>query len=94
MLKTPSRDLYFLNSINPFRLEGQKMAMFEMMEQLGWQAPDYVIVPGGNLGNSSAFGKAFVELQATRVARQSSAPGGGSGRRRKSAGANVAFGCA
>ena len=57
-------DLYFLNSINPFRLEGQKMVMFEMMEQLGWRAPDYVIVPGGNLGNSSAFGKALVELEA------------------------------
>jgi threonine synthase len=63
MLNAPGSDLYFLNSINPFRLEGQKMAMFEMMEQLGWEAPDYVIVPGGNLGNSSAFGKAFVELQ-------------------------------
>lgn len=57
-------EIYFLNSINPFRLEGQKTAMFEMLEQLGWQAPDYVIVPGGNLGNTSAFGKAFVELQA------------------------------
>ena len=56
--------LYFLNSINPFRLEGQKTAMFEMMEQFGLEAPDYVIVPGGNLGNSSAFGKAFGELQA------------------------------
>ncbi len=40
------------------------MAMFEMLEQLGWEAPDYVIVPGGNLGNISAFGKAFRELQA------------------------------
>ena len=57
-------NLYFLNSINPFRLEGQKMAMFEMLEQLGWQSPDYLIVPGGNLGNTAAFGKAFVELQA------------------------------
>lgn len=57
-------DLYFLNSINPFRLEGQKTVMFEMLEQLGWQAPDYVIIPGGNLGNTSAFGKALVELQA------------------------------
>jgi threonine synthase len=64
MLHSPAGDLYFLNSINPFRLEGQKTAMFEMMEQLGWQAPDYVIVPGGNLGNTSAFGKAFLELQA------------------------------
>jgi threonine synthase len=57
-------DLYFLNSINPFRLEGQKTVMFELLEQLGWQAPDYIIVPGGNLGNSSAFGKALAELHA------------------------------
>ena len=53
---------YFLNSINPFRIEGQKTAMFELMEQLDWLPPDYVIVPGGNLGNSSAFGKALKEL--------------------------------
>ncbi|MGA2761553.1 MAG: threonine synthase [Candidatus Cybelea sp.] len=56
--------LYFLNSINPFRLEGQKTVMFELLEQLGWQAPDYIVVPGGNLGNSSAFGKAIGELHA------------------------------
>jgi threonine synthase len=55
-------DIYFLNSINPFRIEGQKTAMFEMLEQLQWRVPDYLIVPGGNLGNSSAFGKAFIEL--------------------------------
>jgi len=55
-------DVYFLNSINPFRLEGQKTAMFELLEQLKWQVPDYVVVPGGNLGNSSSFGKAFDEL--------------------------------
>jgi threonine synthase len=53
---------YFLNSINPFRIEGQKTAMFELMEQLDWRSPDYVVVPGGNLGNSSAFGKALKEL--------------------------------
>ena len=56
-------DLYFLNSINPFRIEGQKTAMFEMLEQSGWRAPDYLVVPGGNLGNSSAFGKAFIEMK-------------------------------
>ena len=56
--------MYFLNSINPFRIEGQKTVMFEMLEQLGWQVPDYVVVPGGNLGNSSAFGKALLELRA------------------------------
>jgi len=56
-------DLYFLNSINPFRIEGQKTAMLEMLEQLGWEIPDYLVVPGGNLGNSSAFGKAFIEMK-------------------------------
>jgi threonine synthase len=56
--------LYFLNSINPFRIEGQKMVMFEMLEQLDWRVPDYVIVPGGNLGNSSAYGKGLSELHA------------------------------
>jgi threonine synthase len=55
-------DVYFLNSINPFRLEGQKTTMFELLEQLNWHVPDYVVVPGGNLGNSSSFGKAFDEL--------------------------------
>jgi threonine synthase len=55
--------LYLLNSLNPFRLEGQKTIMFRIMEQLGWQVPDWIVVPGGNLGNSSAFGKAFSELK-------------------------------
>jgi len=64
ILHEANDSLYFLNSINPFRLEGQKTVMFEMLEQLGWQAPDYIIVPGGNLGNSSAFGKALAELHA------------------------------
>jgi len=55
--------IYMLNSINPFRLEGQKTIMVEMLHQLGWSAPDWVVVPGGNLGNSSSFAKAFRELQ-------------------------------
>lgn len=55
--------VYQLNSINPFRLEGQKTLAVEMMEQLEWQAPDHIIVPGGNLGNSSAIGKALVEMK-------------------------------
>ncbi|GAB5489858.1 MAG: threonine synthase [Phototrophicaceae bacterium] len=54
--------IYVLNSVNPFRLEGQKTIMIEAIQQLGWQVPDWVVVPGGNLGNSSAFGKAFKEL--------------------------------
>jgi threonine synthase len=55
--------VYLLNSVNPYRLEGQKTTAIELMEQLDWQSPDHVIVPGGNLGNSSALGKAFIELK-------------------------------
>jgi threonine synthase len=55
--------LYLLNSLNPFRLEGQKAIMYRILEQMGWDVPDWIIVPGGNLGNSSAFGKAFYELK-------------------------------
>jgi threonine synthase len=54
--------IYVANSINPFRIEGQKTVAFELMEQCGWRAPDHVVVPGGNLGNSSALGKGFSEL--------------------------------
>lgn len=63
LLATAGGDLYFLNSINPFRIEGQKTAMYELMEQFDWQPPDVLVVPGGNLGNSSAFGKAFIEMK-------------------------------
>ncbi|MFC1738919.1 threonine synthase [Planctomycetota bacterium] len=55
--------LYLLNSLNPFRLEGQKTIMYRIIEGLGWEVPDWIVVPGGNLGNSSAFGKAFDELK-------------------------------
>ncbi len=55
--------VYLLNSVNPYRLEGQKTAAIELLEQLDWQSPDHVIVPGGNLGNSSALGKAFLEMK-------------------------------
>ena len=55
--------LYLLNSLNPFRLEGQKTIMYRIIESLGWNVPDWIVVPGGNLGNSSAFGKAFAELK-------------------------------
>jgi threonine synthase len=54
--------IYVLNSINPFRLEGQKSIMFELIQQLRWRVPDWIVCPGGNLGNSSAFGKALHEL--------------------------------
>jgi threonine synthase len=54
---------YLLNSLNPYRIEGQKTVAFELMEQLDWMVPDHVVVPGGNLGNCSALGKGFLELR-------------------------------
>jgi threonine synthase len=54
--------LYLVNSVNPFRLEGQKAIMFRVLEALRWEVPDWIVVPGGNLGNVSAFAKAFGEL--------------------------------
>jgi len=63
LLRAADPELYFLNSINPFRIEGQKTAIFELLEQFEWHVPDYLFVPGGNLGNSSAFGKALRELK-------------------------------
>ncbi len=56
-------NIYLVNSLNPFRLEGQKTIMLRIIEGLGWEIPDWIIVPGGNLGNSSSFGKAFAELK-------------------------------
>lgn len=56
-------NIYLCNSVNPFRLEGQKTIMFRVLEALSWEPPDWIVVPGGNLGNSSAFGKAFMELK-------------------------------
>ena len=55
--------IYLLNSMNPFRVEGQKSIMFEMLDQLDWRVPDWVVLPGGNLGNTSAFGKALREAR-------------------------------
>lgn len=55
--------VYLLNSINPFRLEGQKTIVLELLDQLGWQVPDWIVVPAGNLGNTAAFGKALVEAK-------------------------------
>jgi threonine synthase len=55
--------IYLMNSVNPFRLEGQKTVMYRVLEALAWEPPDWIVVPGGNLGNSSAFGKAFIELK-------------------------------
>ena len=53
--------IYLVNSINPFRIEGQKTIVWELLQDLDWEAPDWIVVPAGNLGNTSAFGKALRE---------------------------------
>jgi len=55
--------VYLLNSVNPFRLEGQKTIVLELLQQLAWEPPDWVVVPAGNLGNTAAFGKALTEAR-------------------------------
>jgi threonine synthase len=55
--------VYLLNSINPFRLEGQKSIAFEILQGFGWQPPDWIVLPAGNLGNTAAFGKALYEAR-------------------------------
>ena len=59
-----SLGVYLVNSVNPFRIEGQKTIVLELLQQLGWDAPDWIALPAGNLGNTSAFGKALAEAQA------------------------------
>ncbi len=63
MVEQASTELgvYLLNSINPFRIEGQKTIIFELLQQLSWDAPDWIVFPAGNLGNTAAFGKALAE---------------------------------
>jgi threonine synthase len=56
--------VYLLNSINPFRIEGQKTIVLELLEQLVWQVPEWIVLPAGNLGNTAAFGKALTEAKA------------------------------
>ena len=55
--------IYLVNSINPFRIEGQKTIVWELLQDLEWDPPDWIVVPAGNLGNTSAFGKALVEAR-------------------------------
>ncbi|HEY0929980.1 MAG TPA: threonine synthase [Gemmatimonas sp.] len=66
LVQEASRELgiYLLNSINPWRVEGQKTIVFEMLQQLEWSAPDFIVLPAGNLGNTAAFGKALREAHA------------------------------
>jgi threonine synthase len=62
--------VYLLNSVNPYRLEGQKTPALEIAEAFDWEVPDHVIVPGGNLANSSALGKAFLEMKHLELTTQ------------------------
>ena len=57
-----SEGIYLVNSINPFRIEGQKAIAFEIMQDLDWQVPDWIVLPGGNLGNNTAISKGLLEL--------------------------------
>jgi threonine synthase len=54
-----TKDIYLANSMNSLRIEGQKTASIEIAQQLGWTSPDWIVIPGGNLGNASAVGKGF-----------------------------------
>jgi threonine synthase len=66
LVEEASRQLgvYLLNSINPFRLEGQKTIVLELLQQIGWEPPHWIVLPAGNLGNTAAFGKALHEAYA------------------------------
>lgn len=55
--------VYLANSVNPYRIAGQKTIVFELLQQLGWRAPDWIALPAGNLGNTSAFGTALREAR-------------------------------
>ena len=62
--------VYLLNSVNPFRIEGQKTILLELLEQLHWDPPEWIVVPAGNLGNTAAFGKALVEAERLNLIRR------------------------
>lgn len=72
LAREASRELgiRLLNSVNPWRLEGQKTIVFELLQQLAWEPPDWIVVPAGNLGNTSAFGKALVEARELGLIRR------------------------
>src|SRR5665213_2443298 len=67
--------IYLLNSVNPYRLEGQKTPAIEIVEQLEWQVPEHIVVPGGNLANSSALGKGFMEMKHLGLIPRDPGPG-------------------
>ncbi len=65
-----SEGIYLLNSINPFRIEGQKAIGMEIMQDLDWQVPDWIVLPGGNLGNNTAIAKGLLELHEVGIIDQ------------------------
>jgi len=64
---TETKEIYLANSLNSLRVEGQKTVSLEIVQQLNWQIPDWILVPGGNLGNVAAIGKGLLEMQAVGV---------------------------
>ncbi|MEK6598401.1 MAG: threonine synthase [Gemmatimonadota bacterium] len=59
----PASGVYLANSVNPYRVEGQKTIVFDLLQQMGWEPPDWIVLPAGNLGNTAAFGKALEEAR-------------------------------
>jgi threonine synthase len=62
LAEVTERQGYTVNSVNPFRLEGQKAIVYRVMEHLSWNPPDWIVYPGGALGNTSSCGKCLIEL--------------------------------
>lgn len=60
---TEDDTIYLANSMNSLRIEGQKTVAIELVQQFDWEVPDWVVIPGGNLGNVSALGKGFLMMQ-------------------------------
>jgi threonine synthase len=60
---TQEHDIYLANSLNSLRIEGQKTISIELVQQFDWEVPDFIIIPGGNLGNVSALGRGFIMMQ-------------------------------
>jgi threonine synthase len=60
---TREHDIYLANSLNSLRIEGQKTISIELAQQFDWEVPDFIIIPGGNLGNVSALGRGFMMMQ-------------------------------
>ena len=63
-------DIYLANSMNSLRVEGQKTVSIEIVQQLDWEVPDWVIIPGGNLGNLAALGKGFLLMEELGIVRR------------------------